>query len=69
MNNIENMTKEELIQFTKNYNIFRCYDFPEFIATKNAVLKRLQELGMSTEDISFSRTASIDAQTIRVRIY
>lgn len=66
MNNIENMTKEELIEFTKNYNIFRCYDFPDFLETKNQVLKRLEQLDISLDEINFIRICDPDIKTIRI---
>lgn len=65
--NIETMTKEQLLEFTKNYNIFRSYDFPEFIETKNKVLQRLNELGMSVNDIQLSRTYNSDVRVITER--
>lgn len=63
--NIENMTKEELLDFCKGYNIFRSYDFPEFIETKNKVLQRLNQLGMSTDDIQIPRVYNGDTKVIR----
>lgn len=63
--NIETMTKEELIEFCKGYNIFRVYDFPEFIETKNKVLQRLNELGMTVDDIKVNRTYNSDVRVIK----
>lgn len=55
---IQNMDKEQLIAYAKEFNIFKLYDFAEYVNTKNAIIARMEQLNVSIDEIRPTRSAS-----------
>lgn len=52
MKEINQMNKEELIEFATKFNIFKMYDFPEYVNTRQQILNRMQELQISEKEVN-----------------
>ena len=48
---IESMEKHEFIEYAKQFNIHKCYDFDEFLQTKQDIIDNCKRLSIALSDI------------------
>lgn len=60
MTDIMELNREELIEFAIDFNIFKFYDFPEYLETKAMIIQRMNELNISMDEVSPSKKRGND---------
>lgn len=58
--NIQELSREELIKYAIKFNIFACYRYPEFVQERDLIKQRMQELGISNQEVQFRPTIPTD---------
>jgi hypothetical protein len=53
---IDSLSKEDFIEYARDVNIFKAYDFKEFLEVKQHILDKLPEHNLSLNDITPVRT-------------
>lgn len=62
--NIKNMNKEQIIKYALEFNIFKVYDFPDYLKTKQEILDRLNELNIPIEDVDVTKYRTVDTNHV-----
>lgn len=60
MTDIMKMNREQLIEFAIDFNIFKFYDFSEYLETKATIIQRMNELNISMDEVSPSKKREND---------
>jgi hypothetical protein len=72
MNNIENMTRDELIEFAKKFNIFNIFhEIPDRVETRQKILDRMNALNVTNEEVNpiADRIVNDQYRTIVINTY
>lgn len=51
MKKIEDMNKQEFLEFARNFNIFKTVQWPEYLNTKQQILNILPKHNLSVKDL------------------
>ena len=52
---MENLNKNDLIQFAKEFNIWKTYTFPEYVNMKEAIIQQMSKYGISMDEVQPDR--------------
>jgi hypothetical protein len=52
---IKNLNKNDLIQFAKEFNIWKNYTFHEYVETRDIILEQMSKYGISEDEVQIVR--------------
>jgi hypothetical protein len=66
MKSVSEMNREELIEYAIKFNIFKKYDFAEYVQNRQIIMDRMQELNIEESDVhpNKNRIAMTNYRTI-----
>jgi hypothetical protein len=52
---MKNLNKDDLIQFAKEFNIWKTYTFPEYVNMKEAIIQQMSKYGILIDEVQPER--------------
>lgn len=55
---LQNANRQEVIDFAKQFNIYKSYTFPDYVDVKDAILQKMSDLDIQESEIQVVRVVN-----------